>query len=196
MKDFFVKIKNLSIITIIASLIIGVILLIRPEETLRYISLFCGATLIALGAAAWISYFSKTKSTLQAILGTVSAVAGIVICIKYESIISAIIFLFGLFILISGIVDLFTAIDARKFRFSSWIVSLILSAATVILGLLVVFNPFDSMLGLTRLLGVGLILYAVMDLIALVQIRKTVKEAARIINDNGEIEAFAEESDD
>lgn len=175
MKELFVKIKNLSLITIIAGLVIGILLLLQPGETVQLVSMLCGITIIMLGVGAWISYFSKVKSTILAILGTLSIISGIILCVKYKSIISVVLFLFGIFILISGIVDFVSAIEAKRNDLKSWIVSLIMAAATIILGLLVIVNPFDSMLVITRLLGAGLIIYAVMDLISFIQIKKIVK---------------------
>ncbi|MDE6469683.1 MAG: DUF308 domain-containing protein [Eubacterium sp.] len=175
MRDFFIKLKNLSLITIAAGLIIGILLLFQPDKTVQFVSILCGITVIMLGAGAWISYFTKVKSTILAILGSLAIIAGIILCIKYESIISTVLFLFGIFILISGIVDFVSAIDAKKNDLKSWIVSLLMAAATIILGLLVVVNPFSSMLVLTKLLGAALIVYAVMDLITFIQVKKVVK---------------------
>lgn len=175
MRDFFIKLKNLSLITIAAGLVTGILLLFQPDKTVQFVSILCGITVIMLGVGAWISYFTKVKSTILAILGSLAIIAGIILCIKYESIISTVLFLFGIFVLISGIVDFISAIDAKKNDLKSWIVSLIMAAATIILGLLVIINPFDSMLVLTKLLGAALIVYAVMDLIAFIQVKKVVK---------------------
>lgn len=175
MRDFFVKVKNLSIITICAGFLIGLLLLLRPDETVQFVSMMCGITVILLGVGAWISYFTKFKSTILAILGTLAVISGIILCVKYESIISTVLFLFGIFILVSGIVNFVSAIDAKRNELKSWIISLLMAGATIILGLLVIVNPFNSMLVLTRLLGAGLLVYAVMDLISFVQIKKIVK---------------------
>lgn len=175
MREILIKIKNLSLITIAAGFIIGIVLLVRPDESVQFISILCGVTVIMLGIGAWISYFTKFKSTILAILGTLAIIAGIILCVRYRSIVSAVIFLFGVFVLVGGIVDLISAIDAKRNDLKSWIVSVIMSAVTIILGLIVIINPFDSVMVLTQLLGAGLIVYAVMDLISFIQIRKIVK---------------------
>ncbi len=175
MRKFLINLKRLSIITIIAGMVIGIILIVKPNEAVSIVSILCGATIILLGAGAWVSYFAKFRSTLLAVLGTMAVVAGIVICVNYESIISAVIFLFGLFIIISGVVDLVSAIEARRNDLKSWILTLFSSAAIIILGLIVVVNPFDSIVLLTRLLGVGLVVYAVGDLISFIQINRIAK---------------------
>lgn len=175
MREILIKIKNLSLITIAAGFIIGIVLLVRPDESVQFISILCGVTVIMLGIGAWISYFTKFKSIILAILGTLAIIAGIILCVRYRSIVSAVIFLFGVFVLVGGIVDLISAIDAKRNDLKSWIVSIIMSAVTIILGLIVIINPFDSIMVLTQLLGAGLIVYAIMDLISFIQIRKIVK---------------------
>lgn len=191
MREFLIKIKNLSLITIAAGFIIGIVLLVRPDETVQFISILCGVTVIMLGIGAWISYFTKFKSTILAILGTLAVIAGIILCVRYRSIVSAVIFLFGIFVLVGGIVDLISAIDAKRNDLKSWSVSVIMSAVTIILGLIVIINPFDSVMVLTQLLGAGLIVYAVMDLISFIQIRKIVK-----YNLSPQIDAQAQEHTD
>lgn len=197
MKELFLRLKNLSIITVVFSAVTGIVLLIRPEETVKFISILCGALLIMLGIGAWASYFAKSKIFLLQILGTLSVIAGIVICVKYQSIISAVLFLFGLFILVSAVVDLFTSIRARTVFKRGWIVSFVISLITAVLGLLIVVNPFNSMMVLVRILGIGLIGYAVADLLAYIQVKKTFTAVQNAIEDmTGEINVDAKEIDD
>lgn len=175
MKEFFIKIKNLSIITIIASAVMGIVLLARPDETLYAVSMICGITMIALGIGALISYFAKDRNVFLIILAVIAIISGIIVCVKYKSIVSILLFLFGLFILISGAVDLIMSIDVKRNGFGDWMVSFLLSLATVVLGLLVVINPFSSSLAVIRLLGISLIVYAVLDLIAFIQMKKVTR---------------------
>lgn len=188
MKDLFIKIKNLSVITIVVSLLIGVVLLVRPEESLKLVSLLSGVTVIALGISALVSYFAKYKSIVLATLGTLTIIAGIVICVKYKAIVSAIVFIFGLFILFSGVVDFFASIASKRNLLSGWIVSLVLALVSIIIGIVIVVNPFGSVVALTRILGVGLIVYAVMDIVVFVQ----TKRIERLINSK-QIDSDADE---
>ena len=88
MKDLLIKIKNFSIITIIASFVIGLVLLIWPNESITAVSILTGVTTILLGVTAWISYFAKEKSIILATAGTVCIIIGVIICVKYQSIIA------------------------------------------------------------------------------------------------------------
>lgn len=188
MTDILVKIKNLSIITIVASLIIGLVLIIKPGETLQTVSLICGAAVILLGVTAWAMYFAKGNSMFMAILGTISIVAGVIVCVKYKSIITIMLVLFGAFLIVSGVVDFVSALKAKKIGGVGWTVSMIMAAAMIILGIVVTVNPFTSMEMITRFLGVGLIYYAVMDLIAFFQIKKVVRLETVVDNSITEID--------
>ena len=174
MTNILIKIKNLSIITIITSFVIGIVLIIKPGETLQVVSLICGISLILLGAAAWISYFVKDNSMFMAVLGTISLIAGIIVCVKYKSIITIMLLLFGAFLIVSGVIDLLSAVKAKKVGGSGWKVSMVMSALMIIAGIIVTVNPFTSMEMITRFLGAGLLFYAVMDLIAFFQIKQIV----------------------
>lgn len=172
MNKFLVKIKNLSLITIVASVIIGLVLLIKPDEALQFVSLICGLTILILGIGCWVTYFAKNNSVFMAVVGTLSLIVGIFVCVKYKAIISFMLFIFGIFLVISGIIDLLSAVDAKRNDMKSWIISLIMSLAIIVMGIIVTVDPFSSMVLVTRLLGAALMAYAVLDLIALLQVKK------------------------
>ena len=162
MKDLLIKIKNFSIITIIASFVIGLVLLIWPNESITAVSILTGITTILLGVTAWISYFAKEKSIILATAGTVCIIIGVIICVKYQSIIAILLFLFGIFITIGGL--------------GTWGVSTVLSLAVLILGVVIMVNPLHTSQALVRLVGAGLIVYAIVDLVTFIQVKRVAKE--------------------
>ena len=176
MKDLLIKIKNFSIITIIASFVIGLVLLIWPNESITAVSILTGVTTILLGVTAWISYFTKEKSIILATAGTVCIIIGVIICAKYQSIIAILLFLFGIFITISGAVDLITSFYSRAGGLGTWGVSTVLSAAVLILGVVIMVNPLHTSQALVRLVGAGLIVYAIVDLVTFIQVKRVAKE--------------------
>lgn len=172
MRSTALYLKNLSIITMIIGLITGIILIAKPAQAVQFVCIIFGATLILLGIGELISFFTKLKFNLLAVSGVLSIIIGVLICVRYERLVSLVIFLFGLFVTISGIVDFVSALDAKRNNLSSWIFTLVMSIGVTILGVIVLINPFDSAIVLTRLLGLSLIIYAMLDLITLIQVRK------------------------
>lgn len=175
MKNISLYLKKLSLITMIAGVLAGIVLIVKPQQSVQFICIIFGAITILLGAGSLYLYFTKLKFTFIAVLGVLLMIAGIVICIRYEQLVSAVIFLFGLFVTVSGAVDFFSALNARKNNLKTWIFSLVMSIGVVIMGVIVLINPFDSAILLTRLLGVSLLVYAMLDLITFVQVYKISK---------------------
>ena len=69
MKDLLIKIKNFSIITIIASFVIGLVLLIWPNESITAVSIL---TVIAL--VLWFLCFNRFSKLWAYLLTAVTAV--------------------------------------------------------------------------------------------------------------------------
>lgn len=176
MKDLLIKIKNLSIITIIASFVMGLVLLIWPDKSISIVSIITGATMIVLGVAAWISFLAKEKSVLLASAGTVSLIVGIIVCVKYQSIIAILLFLFGVFITVSGAVDLITSFYSKSVGLGAWGCVFDFVNRRSIFGIIIMVNPTKTSTALVRLAGVGLLVYAVVDLVSFIQVKKVAKE--------------------
>ena len=151
-------------------------LLIWPNESITAVSILTGVTTILLGVTAWISYFAKEKSIILATAGTVCIIIGVIICVKYQSIIAILLFLFGIFITISGAVDLITSFYSRASGLGTWVVSTVLSAAVLILGIVIMVNPLHTSQALVRLVGAGLLVYAIVDLVTFIQVKRVAKE--------------------
>ena len=151
-------------------------LLIWPNESITAVSILTGVTTILLGVTAWISYFAKEKSIILATAGTVCIIIGVIICVKYQSIIAILLFLFGIFITISGAVDLITSFYSRAGGLGTWVVSTVLSVAVLILGVVIMVNPLHTSQALVRLVGAGLLVYAIVDLVTFIQVKRVAKE--------------------
>lgn len=171
MKTLFEDIKTYSLITIAASVVMGIILLIYPEHSIKYISLAVGGVMIALGIFSVIRYFTKNKSSFLLTLGVLAMVCGVLVCAKYKTIVSLIEVLFGVFLLCSGVVDLVASIDAAAKKSRSWLLTLVLSVVSIIFGIISIIRPFTVSAVLVRFIGVGLLIYAVMDIISYLQFR-------------------------
>ena len=144
---------------------------------LAYTALFVGGAFTACGVFALISYISSdNKSKLTLVLGMISAISGIIICIAYRQIMSIIVFFIGLFLLIGGIVNLVNSFYVAASRHRSWLLTVALSVASIALGIVSIINPFATQTKIVQFVGAGLIVFAVTDIIALVQVKKVAKE--------------------
>ncbi|MDE6723066.1 MAG: DUF308 domain-containing protein [Eubacterium sp.] len=177
MRKILSEIKKYSIVVIVITAVLGVLLIAIPDKMLAYTALFIGGAFTACGVFALISYISSdNKSKLTLVLGLISALSGVIICIAYRQIMSIIVFFIGIFLLVGGIVDLVNSIYIAVSRHRSWFLTVALAIASIVLGIVSIINPFDTQTKIVQFIGAGLIVFAVTDLIAFVQIKKVAKE--------------------
>lgn len=180
---FLSEIKKYSLIVIAITAVLGVLLIAMPDKMLAYTALFIGGAFTACGVFALVSYISSdTKSKLTLVLGAISAVSGIVICLAYRQIMAIIVFFIGIFLLIGGLVDLVNSIYVAASRHRSWILTVVLSVASIVLGILSIVKPYGIQDKIVQFIGIGLIVFAVTDLIAFIQIKKAAEEVKQRLN--------------
>ena len=92
------------------------------------------------------------------VFGILGIVLGAVVLYKVEIVISLIPFILGVLVLCSGCSKLQDAIDLKRLGYGSWLGLLIVAAINIILGVVLIYNPFKAAILLFRVLGVVLIL--------------------------------------
>lgn len=200
MKKLLTEIKKYSLIGAIVLAVLGVLLIAAPGKMLRYTAFIIGGVCIACGVYAIISYIVNKASSFVLTLGIISTITGIVICAAYRQIVSVIIFILGIILLAGGVVDLVNSVYVAVSRRRSWILTVILSVASIVLGIISITNPFDTQEKIVQFVGAGLVVFAVVDIIAYIQVMAISKEVQSKISrsggENSAVEVDYEEVDD
>lgn len=200
MKKLLTEIKKYSLIGAIVLAVLGVLLIAAPGKMLRYTAFIIGGVCIACGVYAIISYIVNKASPFVLTLGIISTITGIVICAAYRQIVSIIIFILGIILLAGGVVDLVNSVYVAVSRRRSWILTVILSVASIVLGIISITNPFDTQEKIVQFVGAGLVVFAVVDIIAYIQVMAISKEVQSKISrsggENSAVEVDYEEVDD
>jgi len=153
----------------------------KPETTLHAISYFVGIVLIIWGIIPVITFFSnKEKESyleFSFIIGVFALIFGIIVMINPNIIGSIIPLLTGIWMLINGITKLYYALNISKEGNAT--TSIIISLIILVCGLLLVFNPFGGAVMLTKLIGIFVIVYSVLDLIECYTLNKSIKEVTK-----------------
>ena len=79
---------------------------------------------------------------------------GIVVLAAPKFLISIVPFAVGVVVLVNGIVNLAQALDQRRMGYGRWSFSLALAVLTIVLGVLVICNPFSTMEMLVMAIGI------------------------------------------
>ena len=89
----------------------------------------------------------------------------------------------GLLVLVDSVFKLQVAVDSRRMGAHSWWVTLVCTVVCLVLGILLVFNPFDGKQVLTIMMGVSLIVDGVQNLCTVVYAAVFVKDVKNAVHD-------------
>ena len=176
------KYLNSGIILTIVFLLVGGILIVKPDISFNVISYLIGASLIVSGIYLFI-IDSKTKIIfinvfLYAILLTLIGILIILNPITLKVILP--IFL-GLWFLISGIFKIRLDIYMKDEPY--FILSLITNIITVICGVILLINPVESVSAITISLGIIIVVSSISSLIDIIIFKKNINSVVKYLKE-------------
>ena len=131
MSSIINKLFKSSIISSIALIAFGILLILQSEATIITISYVIGGLLIALGVIAGLSFFKnikeRSKNDLDIVYGIVCVILGVIVIQNPEAIASIIPFVLGLVIIINSATKLQYSFELYKEKNSLWLSTLVLS---------------------------------------------------------------------
>ncbi len=156
----------------------GALFIVKPEFSATAISRTLGAAMIVFGIVKLVGYFSKDLFRLafqyDLGFGLLLIALGILVLAKPAGALDFIFAALGIAILTDGLFKVQIAVDAKRFGIPSWWLTLALAIVTGLVGLALVFRPWDSVQLLTALLGAALLAEGVLNLCVAVSTVKIV----------------------
>lgn len=168
------KIFNVSIITSVVILVLGIFLFIQPDTIIRMISIILGGIILVPGITSLIDYF-KNKYQPSLITGVVTIIIGLILIINTELVASILPFVLGIYFIINGINRIQYALQLKKQQIN-YSTSLVFSILIIICGVLFIINPFGGALVITKVMGIFMVMYAVLDLANSIVIKKEMND--------------------
>jgi len=179
MENLKMILKKSGMASIVESLIfaiLGVILVCKPEGTVKMITWVLGTVFIVIGIAKIINYFRVKGNNdffnYELVYGLTSIVIGFV-AMFYMNIIGSIFrIIIGIWILYTSFVRINFAIQIRKMGSGVWFCSFILALIMFICGLYTIINSNAIIVSI----GIIMIVYSVIDIIENLIFMKNIKE--------------------
>lgn len=186
MKSLINSFFRSSIISSISLIAFGALLIVQSEATIITISYIIGAILIALGVIAGLRFFKSkdTKNDLDIIYGVVCIILGIVVIKNPEAIASIIPFIIGFVIIVNSATKLQYSLELKREKNKLWLSTMLLSIIMLVCGIVLIFNPFKGAVLLTRVVGIFIVIYAVLDIISTIVIKNTYNQIRKGIKEN------------
>ena len=178
----FEKLKNVKAnytVSAIVCVIIGLVLVIWPGTSTQVVCKVLGGVLLVYGALQILLYlFAKEKSFYHQgmlVLGIIFAVIGAWILVKPEMIIAAVPVIMGIIIIAHGLHNAVQAIRLKGLNYEKWWLALLLGVLTVVLGGVLVYNPFTVVDTVVRISGAFLVYDGLSDMWILSRLFKSRK---------------------
>lgn len=184
------EIMNKTVAKFVSSLIyvlFGLALILKPllvEDLLCY--LLAGAAAV-IGIVRIIGYlFTKVEDriiqdTNGLAVGLSLLILAVFILMKGTMFIMLFPFVLGFMITYKGVEGIQNVVNLKKFGYPSPVAALIVACAITVFGIIVMMNPFSTAMALFRMLGIGLFVSGladmIMDIIFTIKVRKGKPEA-------------------
>lgn len=186
MADFIKGLKANYTISAVICALLGLVLVIWPGTTSQIICMMLGGVLLAYGILQIVLYLFNRERTIisqgMMVLGIVFAVIGVWILFKPEMIIMAVPVIVGVLIAIHGLHNVTQAIALKKDGYENWWVAFLLGLVTVIFGGVLIYNPFEAVELVVRIIGASLIYDGLSDIWILSRVFKVRRVKERIID--------------
>ena len=180
----FKRIKWSYVVLSAMFLLLGIYLVVNPETSLVMICRILGAAMAVFGVMKIVLYFIREVEGVAIrfdfAVGLFCIILGALMLWRAPALTDILSVMIGLLVLVDSVFKLQVAVDSRRMGAHSWWVTLVCTVVCLVLGILLVFNPFDGKQVLTIMMGVSLIVDGVQNLCTVVYAAIFVKDVAEI----------------
>lgn len=177
--EYIKKYEKNSILISIIMILISILLIINPTGVLNVVMIIFGLAILIDGILRFISYFKSEKESrvfsVELFMGIVEIMAGILVLIGKGIFISILPILIGIWIIVRSIMKLQISFNLKSADSERWILILISSIVSLLLGVLIILNPFGTVVTITVIAGIILLISSIIDLCQSLAIIKVLK---------------------
>ncbi len=161
MKSIIQDMKHNYFVNAVIMVLLGLVLVIWPHILGVLLCYLLGGALIVMGVFQLISFLRGERlgfyNKFVMMMGIVLVLLGIWICTQPHIVLSIIPVVVGIIVLIHGLMDIQYTLDIKKAGSTKWWIALIAAILTLVVGLLLVFNPFTAYEITMVLLGIAML---------------------------------------
>ena len=164
-----------GVLASIVEMLIGVLLLIDPVGFTSGVVVVLGAVVLAVGLWSILSYFRRpvvvAYTDWRLGRGLLMALAGL-FCITNSQwvlgVLPALFTVYGLVMLVAGVMKLQHVIDLKRLGNSRWYLAGLSALAYMLIAAIILLNPFGTAMMVWSFVGISMIASAALDLVSLV----------------------------
>lgn len=157
--------KKSGIITPIILLVLGLVLLIVPGSVINIVIRVFGAIIMISGVVSVYQMIKESNTNYELVYGVLMCILGLVFVSSPSVIASIIPTILGIWFIIEASTKLQYVLALRSMNAPLWIRPLIVNILMLILGLVLIFNPFKGAETILRIVAIFIVIYAVLDIV-------------------------------
>ena len=186
MKDIIKKKEIKGILGSLLLIVLSVFLMLKPIEIIGTLIKVIGMILLICGVFDFTNYFvNKKEESLfdyGLVKGIIEITTGVLFIFKYDLLINLFPCILGLIIVFINIFKLQTAISLKEFE-SNYMTGVIISSLSIILGLVIVINPFETLEVVIIVSGAVLLISELSNIIYSISVLKFFKKTDKVVKD-------------
>ena len=164
------KLKWNLILMSVLYLALGIFLLMVPGTALNVVCYALGAVVLACAVVQLVRYFAVERGIFQSQLTLISGLVclglGAFLIIRSDIVVRILPIVFGLFVIFDRLGRIQNALELRRCNYDSWKGFLLLAVLSIVLGVVMILNPFGTMETLVMAIGVILIIEGALNLLS------------------------------
>lgn len=177
--DYIKRCEKNMLISTVVTLILGVVLAFEPGGSIKVITAIIAILFMLIGLFQLFDYIRQERiekmMSLSLILGIILFGIGVFLFVNLESLINFITTLIGVTIMIKSLFKLQFAFNIKGVS-DKWFYNLIVGIIGMILGVILLVNPFASAELFLRIVGVLLVIGSIAELVETFMVLRTLDD--------------------
>lgn len=170
----FNSFMNLSIITSLLCIIIGIFFIAYPKGSIRTISYLVASVMIIFGIIMIARFNDRLFFIDLMTVGILLVVLGIIILLNPNLLETIIPICIGIYIVVNATIKVRLSLTLKKYEYRNWLLPFVFSLLSLLCGIIMIIRPEIGIESITMLVGILIIIYAVSDIIDLIVFKKNV----------------------
>ena len=186
MKEIIKKREIKGIFISALLIVLGIFLMMKPEEIVNTLIKIMGIILILCGALDSLSYFKNKEDRIlnyNLLKGLMELSIGILFIFKFEELTSIFTIIIGLIIIFINVSKLQLSLNLKELGSENWIAGMIISSLSIILGIVIILDPINSVEILIIMSGAILIVSEISNIIYSILVLTKINKLDKNIKD-------------